>query len=129
MWKQSHEYLICKYVTARWVWKQLHVVTKICLEYVLNIRKATAIMRLCSEECKLWRNIDRDRCSSESNEGAAMVGHILVYPNKSCNQIVLQFQDRSLRSSGMLRDIKLVGSYRRFGATYQSIILIRLLDL
>ena len=34
-----------------------------------------------------------------------MVGHILVYPNNPCNQIVLQFQDRSLRSSGMLRDI------------------------
>ena len=47
MWKQSHEYLIYKYVTARWVWKQLHVVTKRCLEHVLNIRKATAIMRLC----------------------------------------------------------------------------------
>jgi len=91
-------------VTASWVWTQLHMVTKRCVEHVLNIRKATAIMRLCWEESKFGETW-RDRCNSENDKGAAMVAHILVYPKNSWNQIVLQFQDRSLLSSEMLRDI------------------------
>ena len=44
-------------------------------------------------------------CNSENNTGVAMVGHILVYPNNSCNESVIQFRDQILRSSEMLRNI------------------------